>query len=368
MVITKILKVATVCSYIIAFDAIAQQQDAPAVFQAQAGYQPQAAEPVPGAAGVPAAPIPGAEGTSGAAAVVPPAAPGLQAPAQAPGAAAATSNLNAPQEGGGAFAGVSEANSNPFLQFYTRQGVDVSVKVFYQNGKKLSLPKDISQDNLRKAIVIFFGDWCPHCDSFLKAFAANLKVLRAHEKEIKSNETDVIFVSVPSLEVLKNWRLPNVDEYNIAENKISAYGIELAYKNTNVVMLGDKSTLAKNGVEGLPVAFVVKDGKEIFRTTGDKAATDLNFNDPAVLKNFLEIFDEEAKEKKDSNSKSATEKRSVKSEKAVGGKHKVKGNGKNKKSNSKKLSKNIVNKHIKLSKSNSVKAREATKILNSLPS
>jgi thiol-disulfide isomerase/thioredoxin len=182
-----------------------------------------------------------------------------------------------------------DQENNRFLEYYSRQGVEFSASVYYQEGKKL-VKRNISQDNLKKAIVVFFGDWCPHCDKFLRELSTSTDMLQMYG-------INITFISVPSIERLKNWQEPNVDEFNAAENKISSYGIKLS-KKVNVALLGDKKTLAETGVEGLPVITAIENGKERFRGVGESGTSKLQLSIPLVLKQFLKIWDNEKDDEK----------------------------------------------------------------------
>ncbi|MDR0744335.1 MAG: peroxiredoxin family protein [Holosporales bacterium] len=178
--------------------------------------------------------------------------------------------------------------NNEFLQFYTRQGSEVIVTVFYQRDQKL-VKKNISQDKLKKAVVVFFGDWCPHCDNFLKVFAKNVEPLRKYGVHIT-------FVNIPAIDKLRKWKDPTLDEFNMAENKISSYGISLK-DGVEVAVLGDIATLSRVDIEGLPVLVAVKKGKEQYRVVGENGAEKLNFGSTEVLMNFLAIWDDRSADK-----------------------------------------------------------------------
>ena len=185
--------------------------------------------------------------------------------------------------------------TNTFLEYYSRQGSEFSPLIYVQES---SLSKQyINHEDLKKSVVVFFGDWCPHCDSFLKSFSKNVELLRLAGVK-------VIFINVPSIERLKNWKEPTVDEFNVAENKIASYGIKLSHRDVFVGLLGDRVTLAKSGVEGLPVVLAIKEGKEYFRGVGESGVNKLNLSDQAILKQFLQIWDKEKKVDNDKPKKS----------------------------------------------------------------
>ena len=64
-------------------------------------------------------------------------------------------------------------SANMFLEYYSKQGSDVWASVYYHENGNLS-KRDISYDDLQRAVVIFFGDWCPHCHKFLTEFSKHI--------------------------------------------------------------------------------------------------------------------------------------------------------------------------------------------------
>jgi hypothetical protein len=102
----------------------------------------------------------------------------------------------------------------------------------------------------------------------------------------------VILINVPTIERLKNWQEPNVDEFNEAENKIASYGIKLANNQVFVTMISSRLILAACGIEGLPVMIAVKRGEERYRAVGENAVQKMNFSDQKTFREFLEIWDE----------------------------------------------------------------------------
>ena len=310
MYVSKFLKIAVVgCCYLV-FNSVAQQYP---VYQAQAGgggvipqQQPQP-QPQPQGQAV------FAQGQQAPGAVV---AGSPTQPQQMP---------QPPQQGQVNAQGVAQGdikpketeNKNPFLEYYSKQGSEFAAKVYYQNGKNLAL-EQISHDDLKKAVVVFFGEWCPHCDNFLKIFSKQLEFLRLYK-------VNVIFIHVPSIDRLKDYEKElsfkyTPDEFNQAENKISAYGINLSKKKTNVALLGDRVSLGKNGIEGLPVVIAIRDGKECFRAVGENTSAKLDFSNEEVLKNFLAIWDEDvnvvAEEKESAAANAETTKSSKHGKKA----------------------------------------------------
>jgi thiol-disulfide isomerase/thioredoxin len=177
------------------------------------------------------------------------------------------------------------SDTNPFLEYYPRQGStipSVGSSFYFQENKKL-VKRSINSSLLKKAILIFYGDWCPHCDSFLKTFTQYFDV-------IELSGITTIFIAVPTIEKLKNWKAPTLNEFKTAENKISSYEIKLLKNKSFVVAIGDKSVLKTSGVDGLPVIVVVKNEKEMFRAVGEQASQFVNLSNQTTLKQFLEIW------------------------------------------------------------------------------
>lgn len=178
---------------------------------------------------------------------------------------------------------LDSSSDNIFLEYYAKQGSDFSASVFEMANEGL-VKRDISYDSLKKAVVIFFGDWCPHCHKFLTEFAQYLSVLEA-------NGIRVILLDVPSVDRLKNWQDPSVQDYYNALQRVQSYGISLS-SNVELFLLGDRTTLARTGVSGLPVFIAIKDSKERFRGVGNSGVSKLQLSDPNVLSQFLGIWSE----------------------------------------------------------------------------
>lgn len=177
---------------------------------------------------------------------------------------------------------------NPFLEYYTRQGSKLfndKSFFFFQEGKKL-VKRFISVDNLKKSLVIFFGDWCPHCKTFLTAFSKSIELLRL-------SGINIIFIAVPTIDKLRDWKDPNIDDFNNAENKIASFGIKLSHKQTFVTLIADRMILANCGIEGLPVIIAVKNGEERYRAVGENAIRKLDLSNQNTLQQFLEIWDDD---------------------------------------------------------------------------
>ena len=65
---------------------------------------------------------------------------------------------------------VDSKSNNVFLEYYAKQGNDFSMSVFYNENGNL-VKRNISYDDLQRTVVIFFGNWCPHCHKFLTGFS-----------------------------------------------------------------------------------------------------------------------------------------------------------------------------------------------------
>ena len=184
-------------------------------------------------------------------------------------------------------------NDNTFLEYYAKQGDDFNASVYYNESGELA-KRDISVDDLKKTIVIFSGDWCPYCHNFLTNFSQYTNTLNS--KGIK-----IIIVNVPSVDKLKNFVAPSIDNYEKVKSKLESYGVNFS-PMTRLALLGEKATLARNGIEGLPVVIAIKNGIEYFRGIGQTGVSKLQLSNKTVLKQFLEIWDEEVDQSK-SNSK-----------------------------------------------------------------
>lgn len=180
-------------------------------------------------------------------------------------------------------------NDNIFLEYYAKQGDDFNASVYYNESGELA-KRDISFDDLKKTVVIFSGDWCPYCHNFLTNFSQYINTLNS--KGIK-----IIIVNVPSIDKLRNFVAPTTDDYNEVKSKLESYGINFS-SMTKLALLGEKATLARNGIEGLPVFIAIKNGKEYFRGIGQTGVSKLQLSNQTVLKQFLEIWDEEVDQSK----------------------------------------------------------------------
>jgi thiol-disulfide isomerase/thioredoxin len=175
------------------------------------------------------------------------------------------------------------ANNNRFLKTYNRQGTAFSALVFEENGGVLS-KLNLNEANLKKCVVVFIGDWCPHCEKFIRSLANYIEYL-------KNNGIKILFIAVPPVNRLLKWKDPTIAGYLETKNKVTSFGVRLS-DNVKVVMLGDGRTLARCGVSGLPVLLALDKGKEKFRGTGEGVFSKLNLSDRDVLLEFLEIWKE----------------------------------------------------------------------------
>ncbi|MDR1034870.1 MAG: hypothetical protein LBL32_02965 [Holosporales bacterium] len=182
-------------------------------------------------------------------------------------------------------------------------GAQISVPVFIKKGNQLSKSELTQNSLLGKAVVICVGDWCPHCANFLNTFAKYIEILRMYG-------INIIFLHVPSLEILGNWRDPTMEDYQSAEGKLQQYGIKADSPESKtkpagvyLVMLGSKDALAKVNVSSLPTAIGSNNGRECFRHVGEDAVRSLCLSNPDILTNILKIFNKDSKGIDDSSKK-----------------------------------------------------------------
>ncbi|MDR1332843.1 MAG: thioredoxin family protein [Holosporales bacterium] len=182
---------------------------------------------------------------------------------------------------------------NPFRATYAQKEQSFSPTVYRDAGGGNLKKQTIQQKDMKKAVVIFYGDWCPHCDTLLASFAQYMGLLRQHG-------INVIFVHVPQGDKL--GKQPTADDYNQAVQKVTVHGIALDGSTAYVAIVADQATLAKTGITGLPVLLILKNGKEQFRGIGQDAIQQMNLGDPVTQGQFLEIF-KAADESDDSDKK-----------------------------------------------------------------
>ena len=265
-----------------------------------------------------------------------------QVPVYPANAGAYTTVQSMPQDNKGAQTISATQSNNIFLEYYAKQGSNFSAPVFFFENNAL-IKRDISFDDLKKSVVIFFGDWCPHCHKFLTEFSKHIATLA-------KNGINVIFLHVPSIEKLRNWQDPTLQDYQAVVQKLSSYGISASASNVKVVLLGDRLSLSQLGISGLPVFIAVKNAKEYFRGVGDSGVSKLQLSDPNILKQFLEIWSNDKNNKAGGNERKSNKKPEKLRNKSQ---------------------KNAIyqskSKAVKLSKKAMVESKTATEMLNSLP-
>ena len=265
-----------------------------------------------------------------------------QAPVYPANAGAYTTVQSVPQVNQVVQSTTTTQNNNIFLEYYAKQGGNFSAPVFFFENNAL-VKREISYDDLKKSVVIFFGDWCPHCHKFLTEFSKNIATLA-------KSGVNVIFLHIPSVEKLKNWQEPSVQDYQAVVQKLSSYGINSSSTNVKIVLLGERTALSQLGISGLPVFLAVKNAKEYFRGVGDSGVSKLQLSDSNVLRQFLEIWGKDESTKSD-----LTEvKNNKKSEKS-------------KKKSPRKIIHDKKSKPVKLSKKALIESKTATEMLNNLP-
>ena len=265
-----------------------------------------------------------------------------QAPVYPANAGAYTTVQSVPQVNQVVQSTTTTQNNNIFLEYYAKQGGNFSAPVFFFENNAL-VKREISYDDLKKSVVIFFGDWCPHCHKFLTEFSKNIATLA-------KSGVNAIFLHIPSVEKLKNWQEPSVQDYQAVVQKLSSYGIHSASPNVKIVLLGERTALSQLGISGLPVFLAVKNAKEYFRGVGDSGVSKLQLSDSNVLRQFLEIWGKDESTKSD-----LTEvKNNKKSEKS-------------KKKSPRKIIHDKKSKPVKLSKKALIESKTATEMLNNLP-
>ncbi|MDR1391025.1 MAG: thioredoxin family protein [Holosporales bacterium] len=178
----------------------------------------------------------------------------------------------------------SQLISNIFLEYYAKQGDNFVTSVYCVENDAL-VKRNLSSKELKKTIVIFFGDWCQQCHNFITAFSKYVEALKSHGLKL-------IFLAVPQVHKLRNWKGPTLEEIQEAKDKISSYGINLS-SGVSVMFTSGKVALAKSGIEGLPVVIAIKNGVEYFRGVGATGVSKLQFNDPNVSSQFLQIWDDD---------------------------------------------------------------------------
>ena len=170
--------------------------------------------------------------------------------------------------------------TNKFFDNYPYKGTVFSLSVYNSGLQKMRL----DSARLKKAVIIFFGDWCPACGQFIPQFAQNINALVAAGVKI-------IFVWVPPQNRLtvSTWQVPTQQDYSDASNKLTSLGVHLD-SSVELMLLGELDELRKNGIDSLPVLLAVNNSKEVFRGGADNSLDKVNFTDQNSLTQFLELW------------------------------------------------------------------------------
>ncbi|MDR2458560.1 MAG: DsbA family protein [Holosporales bacterium] len=174
-------------------------------------------------------------------------------------------------------------------------GTDFLPTVFINDSGtfKMQTPK---QDDMKKAIVVFYSVACPHCDTLLATLAP-------HVGKLKKEGIKLIFMNVPAGDKLQGQQPPTMEEYNQAVSKVTAHGITIDGNNTQVVVVADVATLSKNGITGLPVMMVIKKSVEQSRGIGQDAIQKVKFGDPATFSQLQAVFNDVDENERDTRKK-----------------------------------------------------------------
>jgi hypothetical protein len=215
-------------------------------------------------------------------------------------------------------------------------GAALDLSVFGKKGD--GLEKMEIKRLLKRAIVICVGDWCPHCANFLGAFSKYTEALRLYG-------INIVFVHIPTLEVLSNWHDPTLADYQSADAKLQQFGIKADSPEVKsnpagifLVMLGSKDTLTKINVSSLPTTIGSQDQKECFRYVGEEALRALDLSNPDTLTNLLKTFNQSTAEKDDKDADDTSKKGADKKGRSKKGKSKgsaAKKSGSSKEANAK---------------------------------
>ena len=104
----------------------------------------------------------------------------------------------------------------------------------------------------------------------------------------------------------KEWKDPTNEDYKVYASKLQNHNIKVTDKVT-LCALGDRVTLGRESIEGLPAVLAVKDGKEQYRGVGQDGLERLDLTDDAVLAQFLAIWDIEKDKDEDKKKKGKQE-------------------------------------------------------------
>ena len=263
------------------------------------------------------------------------------------------------------------SNNNPFLNNYVLKNNHFSADVFKMNGGlyKTTIGNTLDRngnvtkfDNeLKKSIVIFFGDWCPHCAKFL----GNLS---KYINQLTSSGIKIIFISVPSIERIQTWQDPSMADYNESKNKLRNFGIDVDRLNLNqveLVLLGNNDVLEQNSIDSLPKFIAIRNGTEQFRGGSDNSLDVLNFDSTVTMQQFQEIWyeddeDEYEEDEEEEEDDDDEEEEEEKPKKKVKKKNKSTKKKSNNNSNKKKIIKSSSNKKIakkKITKAKTTKSK-----------
>lgn len=198
-------------------------------------------------------------------------------------------NRNYPERQVDNYSNINNNQNNEFLQpsASPRKGMDVRLSVYKMDRQGLYRDQ-LNAGNLQKAILIFFGSWCPYCSKYLNNLSRNIN-------ELVAAGIRIIFVHVPTIERLQNWQTPTDADYNDAYNRLSSFGIK-PDNSIELVLLGDRNSLNNNSIDSLPTMLAVKNGQEQFRGGSDNSIDIADFSQADKLKNFLQIWEDKAKE------------------------------------------------------------------------
>ncbi len=176
----------------------------------------------------------------------------------------------------------NNGQQNAFTENYALKGKQFRATVFKKDGNNQLIRAELNSNNLQKAIVIFFGDWCPHCSRFLRNFSKNIPALT-------QSGVKIIFIGVPSVEKLQKWGDPTDADYNENLQKLNDFSIQLG-NNVELVLLGNSGSLGNNSVDSLPTMMAISYGKECFRGGADNSIERAEFNNNDEVNQFLQVF------------------------------------------------------------------------------
>ena len=196
-------------------------------------------------------------------------------------------------------------NTNKFFENYPYKGTRFSLSVYKMDGTSVLRKTQLDSSNLKKTVIVFFGDWCPACSQFIPQFAQNINALVAAGVK-------VIFVWVPPQNRLtvSSWQIPNQQDYSDASNKLSSLGVHTD-QSVELMLLGELDELRRNGIDSLPVLLAINNSKEVFRGGADNSLDKVYFTEQNSLNQFLELWqhdtNDELKASKRSNTKCPAE-------------------------------------------------------------